>query len=305
MIHLFALMTGLFVFLATRTWVVIEGTVGPIVKDTTGAPGEGTNAVHNVEIGGTPDGGSYKLAWNGIVTAAIAWSATTNTMLASIRNALMGVASVQTLTFAGMKATSKFRLSYKGQETAAITWSATSNTLRDNVDAALELLPNIGTSGVVTAVGTMTSGIGTLTVTFAKRGAQPLIGIRDLRLTEAVDGTEATISAEETTVGTDGPFADSGVTVADVDLSSGIGNFSVTFDGDAYGTQVVALMEVAANDLTGTDSTVEVTETTPGVTAFARGLRPGGEVVNTFDGVRYVNAGTSSNAPDYDAVTVA
>lgn len=302
MIQLFALMGALLAFLTTRSWAVIEGTIGPIVKSTTGAPGEGTNEVQNVEIGGTPDGGSFKLAWNGIVTAAITWSATTATLLANVRNALMGVASVQTLTFAGMAATSKFRLSYRGQETAAITWSSTNNTLRDNIDAALEALTNIGTGGVTTAVGTMTSGIGTITVTFAKRGHQPLLGVRDLRLTDAVAGTEATITVEETTVGADGPIADSGVTVADVDLASGIGNFSVTFDSETYGKQAVALMTVAANNLTGTAPTVEVTETTPGVTAFGRGILPGGEVVNTVDGDRYLNNGTPG-APDYVTVT--
>ena len=78
-----------------------------------------------------------------------------------------------------------------------------------------------------------------------------------------------------------------------------------TRGGCAIRGRVGALIEVAANNLTGTAPTVEITEDTPGVTAFARGLLPGGEVVNTFDGVRYVNAGTSSNAPDYDAVTVA
>jgi hypothetical protein len=282
--------------------VVIEGTIGPILQDTGSAPVEGTNEVQNVEIGGTPDGGSFMLSWNGVAGAAIPWSATTNTMLASVRNALMGVASVQTITFAGMQATSKFRLSYRGQETAAITWSATSNTLRDNIDAALELLPNIGTAGVVTAVGTMTSGIGTITVTFAARGMQPLLGVRDLRLTEAVAGTEATITVEETTVGTDGPIGDSGVTVADVDLVAGIGNFSVTFDGENYGKQAVELMQVAANSLTGTVPTVEVTETTPGVTAFARGIQVGGEIVDTNSGTHYYNAGTAG-APDYKAVT--
>lgn len=298
MLHIFALIGALLAFLMTRSWAVIEGSVGPLVKDTTGAPGEGTNEVQNIEIGGTPDGGTFKLSWNGIVTAAITWNATTATLLANVRNGLMGVASVQTITFAGMQATSKFRLSYKGQETAAITWSATNNTLRDNVDTALEALANIGTSGVTTAVGTMTSGIGTLTVTFPTRGRQPLIGVRDLRLTEAVVGTEATISVTETTVGTDGPITDSGVTVADVDLSSGIGNLSVTFGHENYGKQAHELIQVASNALTGTTPTVEVTETTPGVTAFGRGLLPGGEIVNTVDGTRYINNGTAG-APDY------
>lgn len=53
-----------------------------------------------------------------------------------------------------------------GRTTQPITWSATNATLVANVDAALEAVPNIGTGGVATAVGTMTAGIGTITITF-------------------------------------------------------------------------------------------------------------------------------------------
>ena len=78
-----------------------------------------------------------------------------------------GTSEVQTLTIGGTPTGGTFTLTYDGQTTAAISWSATNNTLRDNVDTALEALTNIGTGGVTTAVGTMTSGVGTLTITFA------------------------------------------------------------------------------------------------------------------------------------------
>jgi cell division septation protein DedD len=132
---------------------IIEGVIGaPLVAS--GAPVNGTDEVQTITLGGTPTGGTFKLAFMGFVTAAIAWS-------------------------------------------------ATNNTLRDNVDAALEALPTIGTGGVATAVGTMTAGIGTLTVTFsganlAKR-AVPNITVADNSLT----GTAPTVAVAETTPGVD------------------------------------------------------------------------------------------------------
>lgn len=78
-----------------------------------------------------------------------------------------GTAAIVTLTIGGTPTSGTFKLQVEGFWTAAITWSATNNTLRDNIDAALEALPSVGTGGVVTAVGTMTAGIGTMTVTFA------------------------------------------------------------------------------------------------------------------------------------------
>jgi hypothetical protein len=113
-----------------------------------------------------------------------------------------GTDEVQTLTFGGTWiAAETFRLSFGGFTTAPITWSATNATLVANIDAALEALPNIGDGGVTTAVGTMTNGIGTITVTFAganvAKRAQPTI-------TVAANGSAAgTLSPAETTPGVD------------------------------------------------------------------------------------------------------
>lgn len=124
------------------------------VYSSAGAPGAGTDEVQTITIGGTPTGGTFKLAFGGFITAAI-------------------------------------------------SWSATNNTLRDNVDAALEALPSIGTGGVATAVGTMTAGIGTLTVTFSggnvTKRAVPTITVADNSLT----GTSPTVAVAETTPGVD------------------------------------------------------------------------------------------------------
>jgi hypothetical protein len=113
-----------------------------------------------------------------------------------------GTDEVQTITFGGTPTGGTFKLAFEGFTTAAITWSSTNNTLRDNVDAALEALPSIGTGGVTTAVGTMTDGIGTLTITFAgNRGKQavPTISVANNSLT----GTSPTVAVAETTPGVD------------------------------------------------------------------------------------------------------
>lgn len=113
-----------------------------------------------------------------------------------------GTDEVQTLTIGGTPTGGTFKLSYGGLVTAAITWSATNNTLRDNVDAALEALASIGTGGVTTAVGTMTAGIGTLTITFAGnlgKRAVPTIAV----VSNSMTGTAPTIAVAETTPGVD------------------------------------------------------------------------------------------------------
>jgi hypothetical protein len=113
-----------------------------------------------------------------------------------------GTDEVQTLTIDADGGT--FKLAFEGRQTAAISWSATNNTLRDNVDAALEALSNIGTGGVTVAVGTMTAGVGTLTITFAGnlgKRAVATITVADNSLT----GT-GTLTVEETTPGVDATF---------------------------------------------------------------------------------------------------
>lgn len=140
-----------------------------------------------------------------------------------------GTNEVQTLTFGGTPTGGTFKLAFDGHTTGPITWSATNNTLRDNVDAALEALPNIGTGGVTVAVGTMTAGIGTLTITFAANLAK----------------------------------------------------------------LAVATITVALNSLTGTSPTLAVAETTPGVSATARGAAPGAKLTDTTNMKLYINTGTA------------
>lgn len=139
-----------------------------------------------------------------------------------------GTDEVQTITFGGTPTGGTFKLSFQGQATANISWNATNATLVANIDAALEALGNIGAAGVTTAVGTMTAGIGTITVTF----------------------------------------------------------------NGVVGKMAVDTMVVAANALTGTLPTIAVAETTPGVTATARGYPKGTLVIDSTNGTLYQNTGT-------------
>ena len=70
-----------------------------------------------------------------------------------------GTDEVQTITIGGTPTAGTFTLTFEGFTTAAITWSNVNATLIAAIDSALELLPNVGSSGVVMAVGTMTAGI--------------------------------------------------------------------------------------------------------------------------------------------------
>jgi hypothetical protein len=141
-----------------------------------------------------------------------------------------GTSEVQTITFGGTPTGGTFRLAFDGFTTGNISWSATNTTLRDSVDAALEALPNVGAGGVTTAVGTMTAGIGTLTVTFA-------------------------------------------------------GNL---------GKRAVPTISVQNNSLTGTSPTLAVAETTPGVDASGLGAPIGAKLIDTTNGVDYINTGTAA-----------
>jgi hypothetical protein len=140
-----------------------------------------------------------------------------------------GTNEVQTLTIGGTPTGGTFALSFDGFPTAAITWSATNATLLANIDAALEALPNIGTGGVTTAAGTLTAGIGTVTITFTGNNA----------------------------------------------------------------AKAVSTITVANNSLTGTAPTLAVAKTTPGVDATARGATTGAGLVDTTNGILYINTGTA------------
>lgn len=131
----------------------------------------------------------------------------------------VGTDEVQTLTFGGTwLAGETFKLSFGGFPTASIAWSATNATLVANIDAALEALASVGAGGVTTAVGTMTAGIGTITVTFAgnlARKAVPTI------IVVANTSAAGTLAVAETTPGVDATFRGAAIGAEYRDITNG------------------------------------------------------------------------------------
>lgn len=72
----------------------IEGGIGPY--EFAGTPGAGTSEVQTLTIGGTPDGGTFKLAFDGQTTAEITWSSTNNTLRDNVDAALEALTNIGT-----------------------------------------------------------------------------------------------------------------------------------------------------------------------------------------------------------------
>ena len=110
-----------------------------------------------------------------------------------------GTSEIQTLTINASTSGGTFTLTLaNGRTTLPITWSATNATLVANVDAALEALNAVGTGGVTTAVGTMTAGIGTITITFTGKNAKldfPALSVTNNLITGGTIPTIATTTA--------------------------------------------------------------------------------------------------------------
>jgi hypothetical protein len=111
-----------------------------------------------------------------------------------------GTDNIQNLVFSGSSLGGTFKLAFGGQHTGAINWSATNATLVGSIDAALEGLSTVGSSGCTTGSTTLTSGIGTVTVTFTGtlgKMPQPAIVANYASLT----GTAAALTVSEATAG--------------------------------------------------------------------------------------------------------
>jgi hypothetical protein len=132
-----------------------------------------------------------------------------------------GTDEVQTLTIGGTPTSGTFTLVYSGQTTAAITWSNVNATLIAAIDAALEALVNIGTGGVTTAVGTMTAGIGTATITFTGTNAKKNADLITVG-TNSLVGTSPTLAVATTTPGVNASGRGAPVGAQMTDTTSGI-----------------------------------------------------------------------------------
>lgn len=111
-----------------------------------------------------------------------------------------GTSEVQTLTIGGTPTGGSFKLSHQGYTTAAIPWSATNATLLASINSALDALPNLANGEVVATAGTLTAGIGTITLTFGGNSgklAANTITVGNNSLT----GTSPTLAIVKTTPG--------------------------------------------------------------------------------------------------------
>jgi len=129
---------------------------------------------------------------------------------------VQGTDEVQTLTIGGTPTGGTFKLAFDGHASGPITWSATNATLLANIQAALDAMPNVGTNGIVAAAGSLTAGIGTITLTFGANLANlavPTMTVANNSLT----GTSPTLAVAETTPGVTATMrgAKKGATVVD------------------------------------------------------------------------------------------
>lgn len=146
-----------------------------------------------------------------------------------------GTNEIDTITIGGTPTAGSFTITVTGgRTTKAITWSATNATLLANIDAALELLPNIGTGGVTTAEGSLTAGIGTITLTFA--GKNTKLDFPALSVTSSLTGTSPTLAVATTTPGVAATFrnAPTGALVVDASTPALYLNTSTTANSPTW-----------------------------------------------------------------------
>ena len=111
-----------------------------------------------------------------------------------------GTDEIQTITIGGTPTSGSFKLTFEGFTTSAITWTAVDATLVAAIDAALGALPTIGSaSNVTTAAGTLSSGIGTVTVTFVAALGKTNVAL--MTATSSLVGTNPTVAVTTTTAG--------------------------------------------------------------------------------------------------------
>src|SRR5690349_4466571 len=111
-----------------------------------------------------------------------------------------GTSEVQTLTIGGTPTGGTFKLSFEGRMTGDITWSATNATLLSNMNTAMDAA--YGASSIVAAAGTLTAGIGTVTLTFGANYAKRAVPTMTVAQ-NALTGTSPTLAIAETTPGVD------------------------------------------------------------------------------------------------------
>lgn len=111
-----------------------------------------------------------------------------------------GTNEVQTLTIGGTPTSGTFKLGFEGRATGDIAWNATNATLLASMQTALDAA--YGTNSIVAAAGTLTAGIGTITLTFGGNYARRAVPTMTV-VQNALTGSAPTLAIAETTPGVD------------------------------------------------------------------------------------------------------
>lgn len=141
---------------------VIEGALGGYSG--AGAPGAGTDEVQTLTIGGTPTGGTFKLAYDGQVTANITWTATDATLISNIDAALEalsnipvgGVTTADTTMTSGIgDATITFTGALAKKAVSLITVHTNALTGTSPTIAVVETTPGVDSAGRGAGIGAL------------------------------------------------------------------------------------------------------------------------------------------------------
>jgi hypothetical protein len=104
---------------------LINASAGGGIQEYAGTPVAGTNEVQTLTIGGTPTGGTFKLALGAQQTAAITWTATDATLITNINTALdavFGTASIVATDSTITSGIGDVLLTFSGNEYAKRAW---------------------------------------------------------------------------------------------------------------------------------------------------------------------------------------
>lgn len=145
--------------------------------------------------------------------------------------------------------------------------------------------PTAGTNAVQTLVIAGSPNGGTFTLTLA--------GHTTSAITWSNNATTL-VSAVDTAVEALPNVGTGGVTAANSTLNAGVGNITITFNGQFTARRVWPTM-TATSSLTGTNAAVSISTTTNGVAATFVDAPKGARLVDTNTGVVYVNTGADAN----------
>lgn len=217
--------------------------------------------VQVVTIVGSPNNGTFQLAWGGALSVPIAYNASAATVqaalvgLASVPGSTGGTNEVQTVTITGTPEGGTFTLTYSGQTTASIAYNAPA-TGANSVQTRLTALSNVGTGNVVV---TGSAG-GPYAVTF--QGDLANTNVAQMTATASLTGGSTPGVTVATQTG--GVAKTPNVTVT----GSNGGPYTVTF-GNLLANKDVALISGVGRGLQGgTNPRVTVVATAQGRRAF-------------------------------------